>query len=143
MTGSREESGFALVEAILLVVILITPIVGLIGALAQVHRAGLAASAAAREAAVTSSRSTDGAGAQRAVRVALESAFADQGLSPELARLEMRGASALVRGGEVHVRVTYPVEVVHLPFVEPDPRIWVRATHMSEVDLYRSRGAAN
>lgn len=139
MRWRTDESGMALIEAIVLVVLLLVPIVWTLGSLSQIHRAALAASSAAREAAVAAARSVDPIAAARAGRAAATAAFRDQGLSPRAMRLETTGVKSLQRGAEVSVRIRYPVRVLALPWMKHEPAMWVRAVHSTEIDRYRSR----
>lgn len=128
-----------MVETIVLVALLLVPIVWMLGALSHVHRAALAATSAAREAAVAAARSVDPSSAMHAGRAAAEAAFADEGLRATALRMEGSGLSPLERGSEVSIRVRFPVKIASVPWMPHDPSIWVSAVHTAEVDRYRSR----
>lgn len=140
MRARRGEAGSSLVETVVLITLLLVPLIWMLGALSQVHRAALATTSAAREAAVAAARSSDPLTATRAARTAAEAAFLDQGLTVDEMVLESFVEETFERGSEVGVRIRFPVRIVALPFVQRDPSLWVNATHVTEVDLYRSRG---
>ena len=139
MNAGGRDGGFALVETIVLVALLLIPIVWMLGALSRVHQAALAVTSAAREAADAAGRSVDPSSAMQAGRAAAEAALLDQGLSPAVMRMKSAGMSSLERGGEVSVRIGFPVRIASLPWTPHDPSIWVSAVHTVEVDRYRSR----
>lgn len=139
MNGGQGDDGFALVETIVLIALLLVPIAWMLGTLSHVHRAALATTTGAREAAVAAARSLDPSSAMYAARAAAESAFFDQALPATAMRMESAGLSSLERGGEVSVRIRFPVRIATLPWASSDPSIWVSAVHTAEVDRYRSR----
>ena len=138
MRRPHGEEGVALVEGIVLIVVLLVPVIWLVGAISQVHRAALATTAAAKEAAVSAARSGSAVTGVRAAHASAARSFSDQGLSASPMRMELSGVSGFARGTEISVRVAYPVKVLSLPF-SGDARVWVRAVHTTEIDLYRSR----
>lgn len=137
----RAERGFAVVETLLLGLLLLVPLIWALGVLADLHRGALAATAAAREAGLDAARSTNLAEADRAVRLAVQRAFRDQGLDARDAEVKWTSDSALARGGSVEVMVTYPVTVLQAPFLGKvaGPSVWVDARHVARIDLFRSR----
>lgn len=137
----RNQRGQALLEAVLVALILMVPILWGLTVLSQLHQAALASTAAVREAGTDAARSTDPGAAQRAVRVAVAGAFADQGLDPSLATVAVDAPAGLERGGTVEVRVAYPVRVFQAPLLGSvsAPVVWVRAVHVARIDPYRSR----
>jgi hypothetical protein len=136
----KSESGQAVVEALLLGMLLLVPLIWTLGVLADLHRSALAATAAAREAGFDAARSATLAAADAAVAEAVERALADQGLDPGEARVRWDAGSSLRRGGAVEVEVAYPVTVVQAPLLGrvSGPSVWVRARHVARVDPYRS-----
>jgi hypothetical protein len=137
----RPERGAALVETVLLGLILIVPLIWALGVLGELHRGALAATAAAREAGLDAARSTDLGSADRSVAAAVTTAFRNQGLDPNDARVRWTAGSTLRRGGTVEVEVRYPVTVLQAPLLGAvsGPSVWVEARHVARVDLYRSR----
>ena len=127
----------ALVEAILLGLVLMVPLVWMLGFLDHVHRAALGATAAARSAGfeVAASVNPDDTQVERAVALALK----DQGLAAGDAKVDVRVSDDGDRGGLVEVEVRYPVPMLNLPSVGPLPSLWVSARHAALVDPYRSR----
>lgn len=135
------EDGMALVEALLVTMMFTVPLLVALGALSELHRGALAATAAAREAGFEAARSDDVVHADRAVDAAVRNAFFDHGIDSASAKVKWTGAPGLARGGVVEVEVAYPVEVLRLPFLGglTDPRIWVNARHVARIDPYMSR----
>lgn len=137
----REERGQALIETILIALILLVPLVWLLMTLAEMHRAALATTAAVREAGTDAARASTVDEAIQAIDLAVGSALADQGLDPSLAHVSWGIEPGFERGSTIEVHVSYPVNVLHAPFLGPvsGPTISVRATHLARVDPYRSR----
>lgn len=136
----RDDIGQALVETLLLALVFLVPLLWLLASLSHVHRAALAASAAAREAGFEAARSPARASAGEAVDLAVHRAFEDHGLPSEHVRLQWT-TTGLERGGRLEVRVSYPVPVLRVPFLAAasGPVVWVRARHSARVDPFRSR----
>ena len=136
-----RESGQALVESILLGLVLLLPLLWALGVLAQLHSAALASTAAVREAAFDAARTSDVAGADRAIRRAVARAFDDNGLEPGRALVRWTSPTGLERGGTVEIRVQYPVSVLQWPFIGSfgGPAIRVEASHIARLDPFRSR----
>lgn len=135
----RDQGGMALVEAIVLIVALIVPLVWLLGMLGAVHRAALATSAAVREAGTAAGVSVDGAGAADLAGHAVAMALSDQGLDARRAQVRVSLPDGQHRGARLHVRVRYPVPMLSAPLLEDLPSIWVTADHLISLDRYRSR----
>lgn len=136
----REERGFALVEAILLGLVLIVPLIWAVTVLSELQRAAFGATAAVREAGAEIARGADaqeaGRRAGRAARLALE----DHGMDARAA--ELAWASSLTRGASVEVRLRYPVKVFVFPLlgrVSTGPAIWITSSHLTRIDPYGSR----
>ena len=127
----------ALVEAILLGLVLMVPLVWMLGFLDHMHRAALGATAAARSVGfeVAAGTSPSGVQIERAVALALR----DQGLASAAAELDVRVSDDGERGGLVQVEVRYPVPMLDMPSVGQPPSLWVTARHDAVVDPYRSR----
>jgi hypothetical protein len=138
----KGESGQAVVEALLIGMLLLVPLIWTLGVLADLHRSALAATAAAREAGFDAARSATLAAADTAVTEAVERALADQGLDPGQARVRWDAGRLLRRGGAVEIEVSYPVTVLQAPLLGrvTGPSVWVRAQHVARVDPYRSLG---
>ena len=138
--NQRGEDGQSLVEAILLSLVLLVPMIWALGVLSNLHRGALAATAAAREAGFEAARSSSVVEAERAVALAVERAFADHGLESRDAEVAY-SLAGLERGGSIEVEVRYPVTVMQAPLVGrvAGPSIWVDARHLIIVDPYRSR----
>lgn len=138
MRTDREECGFALLEAIMLSLVLLFPIVWMLTVASEMHRGALAATAAVREAGNEAARSADRTSADLAVRRAVEEALTDHGLDASSARV--RFSSDFRRGGAVEVQVSYPVTVLRAPLLGDvgGPVIWIRASHAARIDPFRS-----
>ncbi len=110
-----------------------------LGVLSEMHRAALAATAAARETGFEAGRMTTSAEASRSAAVTVRRAFADHGLDPAKATVEI--SSGFDRGDRVEVEVAYPVTVLQAPILGQiaGPSVWIRADHLARVDPYRSR----
>lgn len=134
-----REQGLALVEAILLALVLIVPVVWLLGMLGHVHRAALATTAAAREAGFAVARDTGGAGGRSAIDTAVALALRDQHLDVWRARVAVSLPNGAERGQPVHIVVDYPVPMLDLPIFDRLPSISVSAEHDVIIDRYRSR----
>lgn len=145
MSGTRHptgEDGMALVEALLVAIVFVVPLLAMLGVLSELHRGALAATSAAREAGFEAARSDGAVQADRAVDAAVRAAFYDHGIDSGSATVKWTGPVGFARGGEIEVMVAYPVEVLRLPFVGSlaEPRIWVNARHAARIDPYMSRG---
>lgn len=137
----RSEAGSAWLDTILFGILLLVPVIVMLGALADLHRASLAAAAAAREGGFAAARSVDPVQAARSADEAITAAFAARGLAPSRAAAQVRGLESFERGAAVEVRISFPVRVLPIPFVAAgsQPVVMVRATHTARIDPYRSR----
>ncbi|MBA3350738.1 MAG: hypothetical protein H0T12_09315 [Actinobacteria bacterium] len=139
---SAGDEGLALVEAIVVSVVFIVPLMAVLGVLSELQRGALAASAAAREAGFEAARSDNAAQADRAVEAAVDAAFSDHGIDSQSADVRWTGAPGWQRGGVIEIEVSYPVRVLQLPFLGSvsEPSVWVNARHIARIDPYMSRG---
>jgi hypothetical protein len=149
---SEGERGAAVVEFLLVFVALVVPLVYAIAIMADVQRALLAVSTAAREAGrVYATAQPREAGRQ--AELAYEEVLLNFGYAAgdSGARFVVETAcpnptsgcaSGLGPGTEVTVRVTYRVPVARLPFIGAiaGPDLPVGATHHTRVDRYRGIG---
>lgn len=136
-----DERGQALIESVLLGMLLIIPIVWALMVLADVHRAALAATSAAREAGFDAVRSDDLSAADGSVDRAVGLALQNHGLDANDSHVRWSAPDGLERGARVEVHVSYPVRVVRVPFLGDvsGPSVWVRSTHIARVDPFASR----
>lgn len=141
MTSAQRQQGAALVETILLGLLLLVPLIWTLGVLADIHRSALATTAAVREAGFEAARSIDRSSAVRAIDRAVSQAFADQGLDPSLAHVDVSLPRGLERGAPVEVEVSVRVPVLQAPLLGrvSGPSVTVRAAHVTRIDPYRSR----
>jgi hypothetical protein len=137
----RNERGNSVIDVLLLGLLFFGPLIWGLGVLADIHRAALATTAAAREAGFDAAAETDMSRADEAVSRAVRSAFADQSLDPDGASARWTASSGFVRGGSIEVEVRYPVTVLQAPFLGrvAGPSIIVSARHVARIDPYRSR----
>jgi hypothetical protein len=153
--GPREvERGAAVVELLVVFLTLLLPLVYVMVVMADVQRALLATSSAAREAGRVYVTGSDGADAERRAGVAYREVLATYGMRAGDPRAGMRlqvgcqagtGSGCAGRfgpGAEVRVVVTYRVPVARLPFLGAvaGPGLTVGATHHTRVDRYRGLG---
>lgn len=140
MTESAE-GGHALVEALMLGLVLLVPVVWMLSVFADLHAAALATTSAAREAGFEGARAHDALSAERAMSDQIEMAVSDHGLDPRLASISWRQPPGWRRGAEIEVVVSYDVPVFQAPMLGQltDPAIPVTATHVTTLDRYRSR----
>ncbi|CAN5675107.1 hypothetical protein BH20ACT23_BH20ACT23_25180 [soil metagenome] len=138
---TSDERGQALIESVLLGLLLMIPIVWALMVLAEVHRAALASTSAAREAGFDAARSHDMMAAERSVERAVDLALANHGLEADDSNVSWSAPDGLERGARVEVQVAYPVGVVSFPFLGEvsGPSVWVRSTHVARVDPFASR----
>lgn len=137
---ARNDSGQSMIEAILLGLLVLVPLLWALGILADLHRTALATTAAAREAGFEAARSSSLADAEQSASHAVESALRDHGLDPTGGDVSL-SVGGLERGATVEVRVSYPVPVTQAPLLGrvTGPSIEVDALHTAIVDPYRSR----
>jgi hypothetical protein len=137
----KNERGFALIEAVLLGLVLIVPLVWALGVLSAVHQGALAATSAAREAGIDAARARDLEGAVHAVEDAVSRAFVDHGLDASEADVEFSAAPGLRRAGAVEVIVRYPVDVLRAPLLGAisGPAVWIDARNVTRIEPFGSR----
>jgi hypothetical protein len=152
--GVRVEQGAAVVELLVVFLTLLVPLVYAMVVMADVQRALLATSAAAREAGRVYVTAPDRPAAERRAEVAYREVLASYGMraGDPSARMRLRagcpaGAGPGCVGGfgpgaEVRVEVTYLVPVARLPFLGAvaGPGVRIGATHHTRVDRYRGLG---
>ena len=154
--GARAERGGAVVELLVVMLALLVPLVYVMVVMADVQRALLATSAAAREAGRVYVTGPDRVAAERRAGTAYREVLTSYGLRAGDPRASLRlragcpaeGASGCAGGfgfgpgAEVEVVVTYRVPVARLPFLGSlaGPGITIGATHHTRVDRYRGLG---
>jgi hypothetical protein len=152
--GSRREQGAAVVELLVVMLTLLVPLVYVMVVMADVQRALLATSAAAREAGRVYVTGPDRVAAERRAGAAYREVLGSYGMRAGDRRASVRlrsgcpaeGASGCAGGfgpgAEAEVVVTYRVPVARLPFLGAvaGPSIVIGATHHSRVDRYRGLG---
>ena len=152
--GARAERGAAVVELLVVALTLLVPLVYVMVVMADVQRALLATSGAAREAGRVYVTGPDRVAAERRAGVAYREVLASYGMraGDPGASLRLRaacpaeGASGCAGGfgpgAEVEVVVTYRVPVAGVPFLDSvvGPGIVIGATHHTRVDRYRGLG---
>jgi hypothetical protein len=152
--GGAEQRGAAVVELLVVFLALTLPLVYVMVVMADVQRALLATSSAAREAGRVYVTGSDRADAERRAGVAYREVLATYGVRVGDPRAGMRlqvgcearagsgCAGGFGPGAEVRVVVTYRVPVARLPFlgVVAGPGLTVGATHHTRVDRYRGLG---
>jgi hypothetical protein len=148
------ERGAAVVELLVVVLTLVVPLVYAMVVMADVQRALLATSSAAREAGRVYVTEPDRVEAERRAQVTCREVLATYGIraADPGAGMRLRAGcpaepGADCRGGfgpgaEVEVEVTYRVPVARLPFLGAvaGPGVTVGATHHTRVDRYRGLG---
>jgi hypothetical protein len=149
---SRSERGAAVVELLAGFLVLVVPLVYVLVVVADVQRALLATSSAAREVGRVYVTGSSRADAERRAAVAYREVLANFGLRADDPRAALQlevgcrpgsGRAACVGGfgpgAEVRVVVTYRVPVARLPFVGAvaAPSVTVGATQHSRVDRFR------
>jgi hypothetical protein len=152
--GSRAERGAAVVELLVVFLTLLVPLVYVMVVMADVQRALLATSSAAREAGRVYVTGADRVDAERRAGLAYRQVLATYGMRAEDPKAGMRlqvgcpprtgtgCAGGFGPGAEVRVVVTYRVPVARLPFLGAvaGPGVTVGATHHTRVDRYRGLG---
>jgi hypothetical protein len=148
------ERGAAVVELLVVFLTLVVPLVYAMVVMADVQRALLATSSAAREAGRVYVTGADRVEAERRARVAYREVLATYGIrsGDPAAGMRLRvGCPAELNaecgggfgpGAEVEVVVTYRVPVARVPFLGAvaGPGVPVGATHHTRVDRYRGLG---
>jgi hypothetical protein len=150
----EAERGAAVVELLVVFLTLLLPLVYVMVVMADVQRALLATSSAAREAGRVYVTGADRVDAERRAGVAYRAVLATYRVGAGDARAGMglqvgcpAGVGAGCAGGfgpgaEVRVVVTYRVPVARLPFLGAvaGPGLTVGATHHTRVDRFRGLG---
>ncbi len=138
---NNHDRGSSLLEALVLGLVILAPLIWGLTVLGSVHDAALAASAAAREAGTEAARAGGSDDAEAAIELAVAQAFIDQGIDPRLAKISWSGTGSFDRGGVIEIEVSTPVTVVRAPFIGAvsGPSVWVRAKHLAQIDPYASR----
>jgi hypothetical protein len=151
---TRAERGAAVVELLVVFLTLLLPLVYVMVVMADVQRALLATSSAAREAGRMYVTGSDRGDAERRAGVAYREVLATYGVESGDPRAGMRlqvgcpagtgvgCAGGFGPGAEVRVVVTYRVPVARVPFLGAvaGPGLTVGATHHTRVDRYRGLG---
>jgi hypothetical protein len=153
--GCRGERGAAVVELLVVFLTLLVPLVYVMVVMADVQRALLATSSAAREAGRVYVTGSDRVDAERRAALAYREVLGTYGMGAGDPKAAMRlrvgcpaGAGAGCVGGfgpgaeVVVVVVTYRVPVARLPFLGAvaGPGVTVGATQHTRVDRYRGLG---
>jgi hypothetical protein len=152
--GARREGGAAVVELVVVFVALMVPLVYVMLVMADVQRALLATSSAAREAGRLYVTGSDRVDAERRAWSGYREVLATYGVEAGDPRAGMRlrsrcppeaaagCAGGFGAGAEVRVVVTYRVPVARVPFLGAvaGPGVTVGATHHTRVDRYRGVG---
>ena len=152
--GLRGERGAAVVELLVVFLTLLVPLVYAMVVMADVQRALLATSSAAREAGRVYVTGPDRLAAERRAQVAYREVLASYGMRAggPGAGMRLRArcppeaapgcAGGFGPGAEVLVEVTYRVPVARLPFLGAvgGPAVTIGATHHTRVDRYRGLG---
>jgi hypothetical protein len=154
------ERGAAVVELLVVFLALLVPLVYVMVVMADVQRALLATSSAAREAGRVYVTGSDRLDAERRAALAYREVLATYGIRPgdPGAAMRLRAgcpagdgsgsgvgpgcAGGFGPGAEVEVVVTYRVGVARVPFLGSvaGPGVTVGATHHTRVDRYRGLG---
>lgn len=135
-----DERGYAAMEAFLVGLVLMVPLIWVSIAASSLHRTALASSSAVREAGIVASRAANAASAQREVGGAIARALLERGVNADGSRFFLSWAAG--RSGPVHVELEVPVPILAVPFVgrPVGPAIWVKARHVAHREPYRSVG---
>jgi hypothetical protein len=147
------DRGAAVVELLVVMLTLLVPLVYVMVVMADVQRALLATSSAAREAGRVYVTGADRVDAERRAGVAYREVLATYGIraGPGTGMRLRVGcpteagsgcAGGFGPGAEVEVEVTYRVPVARVPFLGAvaGPGVTVGATHHTRVDRYRGLG---
>ena len=137
----RRQEGSSLIEAVLVGLLLLVPMIWMLTILAELHRGALALTSAARDAGQDAARANDEASAIEAIDAAVTAALIDHGLDPKKVGVRWEVPPGLERGAPIEVELEYPVAVLQAPFLGSvsKPAINVSATHVARIDPYRSR----
>ena len=134
----KDERGVAVIEALVLGVVLLLPMMWLLSVLSSVHSAALGTNSAVREAGMVIARSL---GEPDGLDLVVKDALRNHGLDPEGGRFDVHVRSGFVRGAIVDVVLAYEVPVFDPPFLNVDlgPSVTVRSHHSARIDPYQSR----
>lgn len=138
----RNDHGYSVLEAFLLGLVLLLPLIWLLTVSADVQRSALASASAVREAGLAASRAASASDAHDHADSAARRALLERGVTPAAARISLSSDGAPGRGELIEVRVETPVHVLRVPFLREavGPAIWIRARNVARVEPYRSRG---
>ena len=134
----RNEEGYAVLDAFLIGLILMVPLVWMLTAASSLHRTALASTSAAREAGLMAARAVSASDAHGRARAAVSRALSERGVDPGRSRISLSWTPQ--RDGAVSIEVMVPVKLLAIPFVgrPVGPVIWVKARHVAHTDPYRS-----
>ena len=134
----HDEEGHAVLDAFLVGLILMMPLMWMLIAASSLHRAAFASTSAAREAGLIAARSDSAADAHSRAQAAVARALSEQGVDPDVAKVSLYWAPE--RDAPVRIEVQVPVKVFAIPFVSRHvgPAILVKARHVAHADPYRS-----
>lgn len=134
----RNESGYAVMEAFLVGLVLMVPLTWLLLAASSLHRTALTSSSAVREAGLAASRSVSASDAHRQARTAIVRVLSERGIDPSNSEVSLSRVGGRDSTFRVHLQV--PVPVLAVPFVgrPVGPVIWVKARYVGRGDPYRS-----
>ena len=140
MPAPDNDSGHALIEAIVLGLVLLVPVIWMLSVFSELHGAALGTTSAAREAGFEASRSNDPVSADREIQRVVALSLTDHGLDPSLTHVSWSPTDGWRRGGGIEVVVTYEVPVFQAPLLGQitGPAIPVTATHVTDIQRYRS-----
>jgi len=147
----RGQDGAATIEFLIGFVVLVVPLVYAIVIMADVQRAMLATSTAAREVSRLYVTADTRADAEQRARIAFRDTLANYRYSPTDPRAHLQldsrcpasappaCADGFGPAAEIRVVVTYRVPIARIPFlgVAAGPSLTVGATHHTRVDRYR------
>lgn len=132
------EAGRAALGAALLIAFIFPPLILALPVLSDGHRALLATSAAAREAARAYVRAADADHASSAALARAREVASAHGLDPALLRLEF--SPDFDRGAELRFTARYPVDLAPIPILGIGRgTVWVSQSHRTVLDPHASR----
>jgi hypothetical protein len=136
---SRDETGLAIVESVVLGTVLLVPVIWLLTVLSSVHAAALGTNSAVREAGHLVSR-TMGEADRSEVEAVVAQALRNHGVE-DVGRISLEASRGYARGSEVELSVSYDVPVFDAPFLKMSwgPSVTVVSRHTARIDPYRSR----
>ena len=134
----KDEAGYAVMDAFLVGLILMVPLIWMLIAASSLHRAALASASAVREAGLVASRAGTASDAHGRARAAVARALSEQRVDPDHSRVSLSWAPD--RNAAVRAEVEIPVQVLTIPFLDRriGPAILVKASHVVHRDPYRS-----